>query len=80
MTVGRLIGCTGRAGRFTSSASFANYARAAPIQVASAGKPGTASHVVVTASSTPLYSRKSAGEWDPPGHQNCVYTRREAGP
>lgn len=38
ITAGRLIGRTGRAGRFPSSASFANYAGAAPIEVASADK------------------------------------------
>ncbi len=36
ITAGRLIGRTGRADRFPSSASFANYAGAAPIEVASA--------------------------------------------
>jgi len=38
ITAGRLIGRTGRADRFPSSASFANYAGAAPIEVASAQK------------------------------------------
>jgi transposase len=38
ITAGRLIGRTGRAGRFPSSASFANYAGAAPIEIASADK------------------------------------------
>ena len=38
ITAGRLIGRTGRAGRFPSSASFASYAGAAPIEVASADK------------------------------------------
>ncbi len=38
ITAGRLIGRTGRAGRFPSPASFANYAGAAPIEVASADK------------------------------------------
>jgi transposase len=38
ITAGRLIGRTGRADRFPSSASFASYAGAAPIEVASAGK------------------------------------------
>jgi transposase len=38
ITAGRLIGRTGRADRFPSSASFANYAGAAPIEVASAEK------------------------------------------
>lgn len=38
ITAGRLIGRTGRAGRFPSSASFASYAGAAPIEVASASK------------------------------------------
>jgi transposase len=36
ITAGRLLGRTGRADRFPSSASFANYAGAAPIEVASA--------------------------------------------
>jgi transposase len=38
ITAGRLIGRTGRAARFPSSAAFANYAGAAPIEVASADK------------------------------------------
>jgi transposase len=38
ITAGRLIGRTGRAGRFPTVASFANYAGAAPIEVASADK------------------------------------------
>jgi transposase len=38
ITAGRLIGRTGRAGRFPSPAAFANYAGAAPIEVASADK------------------------------------------
>ena len=38
ITAGRVIGRTGRAGRFPTSASFANYAGAAPIEVASADK------------------------------------------
>jgi transposase len=38
ITAGRLIGRTGRADRFPNSASFANYAGAAPIEVASAEK------------------------------------------
>jgi transposase len=38
ITAGRLIGRTGRADRFPSSASFANYAGAAPIEVASGDK------------------------------------------
>jgi transposase len=38
ITAGRLIGRTGRASRFPNSASFANYAGAAPIEVASADK------------------------------------------
>jgi transposase len=38
ITAGRLIGRTGRADRFPSSASFASYAGAAPIEIASAGK------------------------------------------
>lgn len=38
ITAGRLIGRTGRADRFPSTASFANYAGAAPIEVASADK------------------------------------------
>jgi transposase len=38
ITAGRLIGRTGRAARFPSSASFANYAGAAPVEVASADK------------------------------------------
>ncbi len=38
ITAGRLIGRTGRASRFPSSASFANYAGAAPVEVASADK------------------------------------------
>jgi len=38
ITAGRLIGRTGRADRFPSSASFVNYAGAAPIEVASADK------------------------------------------
>lgn len=38
LTAGRLIGRTGRASRFPSSAAFANYAGAAPIEVASANK------------------------------------------
>ncbi len=38
ITAGRLIGRTGRANRFPSSAAFANYAGAAPIEVASADK------------------------------------------
>jgi transposase len=38
ITAGRLIGRTGRADRFPSSASFASYAGAAPIEVASAGR------------------------------------------
>ncbi len=38
ITAGRLIGRTGRAGRFPSSASFANYAGAAPVEIASAAK------------------------------------------
>jgi transposase len=38
ITAGRLIGRTGRASRFPTSASFANYAGAAPVEVASADK------------------------------------------
>jgi len=38
ITAGRLIGRTGRAGRFPSPASFANYAGAAPVEIASADK------------------------------------------
>jgi transposase len=38
ITAGRLIGRTGRAARFPSSAAFANYAGAAPVEVASADK------------------------------------------
>jgi transposase len=38
ITAGRLIGRTGRASRFPSSAAFANYAGAAPVEVASADK------------------------------------------
>lgn len=38
ITAGRLIGRTGRAGRFPSSSSFANYAGVAPIEVASADR------------------------------------------
>jgi transposase len=38
ITAGRLIGRTGRAGRFPSSAAFATYAGAAPIEIASADK------------------------------------------
>lgn len=38
ITAGRLIGRTGRAGRFPTPASFASYAGAAPIEVASADK------------------------------------------
>jgi transposase len=38
ITAGRLIGRTGRAARFPSSAAFATYAGAAPIEVASADK------------------------------------------
>ena len=53
ITAGRLIGRTGRADRFPSSASFANYAGAAPIEIASAARPGTACPEAATASSTP---------------------------
>ena len=38
ITAGRLIGRTGRAGRFPSPASFASYAGAAPVEIASADK------------------------------------------
>jgi transposase len=38
ITAGRLIGRTGRAGRFPTAAAFANYAGAAPVEVASADK------------------------------------------
>jgi transposase len=38
ITAGRLLGRTGRADRFPSSSAFANYAGAAPIEVASAEK------------------------------------------
>ncbi len=38
ITAGRLIGRTGRVGRFPSPAAFANYAGAAPIEIASADK------------------------------------------
>lgn len=38
ITAGRLIGRTGRVGRFPSSASFANYAGVAPVEIASADK------------------------------------------
>jgi transposase len=38
ITAGRLIGRTGRAARFPSSAAFATYAGAAPVEVASADK------------------------------------------
>jgi len=38
ITAGRLIGRTGRAGRFPNPASFANYAGVAPIEIASADK------------------------------------------
>ena len=38
ITADRLIGRTGRADRFPSSASFASYSGAAPIEVASADK------------------------------------------
>jgi transposase len=38
ITAGRLIGRTGRAGRFPTSASFATYSGTAPIEVASAEK------------------------------------------
>ena len=36
ITAGRLIGRTGKAGRFSSSAAFASYAGAAPVEIASA--------------------------------------------
>ncbi|MFC8393067.1 transposase [Streptomyces sp. NPDC057238] len=35
----RLIGRTGRAHRFPTSAAFANYAGAAPVEIASANSP-----------------------------------------
>jgi transposase len=38
ITAGRLIGRTGRAARFPTAAAFANYAGAAPVEVASADK------------------------------------------
>jgi transposase len=38
ITAGRLIGRTGRAARFASSAAFATYAGVAPVEIASADK------------------------------------------
>jgi transposase len=54
ITAGRLIGRTGRASRFPSSAAFANYAGAAPVEVPAPTRLDTTSLPgVATASSTP---------------------------
>jgi hypothetical protein len=64
ITSGRLIGRTGRASRFPSSAAFANYAGAAPVEVPAPTRLDTA----------------SPPEWRPPAQRRAAHRRHDPDP
>ena len=73
ITAGRLIGRTGSASRFPTSAAFANYAGTAPIEVASADRSRHRLSRAVTANSTPPCTPSRSPRSASPGSRGHTY-------